>query len=706
MKKYNASYIAALALLLGTTAVSCSDELFPDGGDGILKMKMIVNSDVTRAEVDDTSLADNCVIYISSQKGLIHKFKGVQNVPSDLWLKSGNYVAEAWTGDSVSASFDKKFYKAYEPFTIHEGVNNVVLNCKIANVVASVDRSRISDEMLPEFTVTIGNTRGQLVFNAENVNEARGFYMMPDGENTLSYTIEGKNILGTKFTKTGEIPGVERAHEYILHLNYNDKADPNDVGGAFITITVDDTELLIEDNIEIKGGPRLEMLGGDISSPIAGQMGSFDDLYLVGACFGSFSHVNLQFSDRDAFGVGYDKYDLIAMAETTGEALRATGLTWSISNDVEGQSQLRLKMPAAMLNALPNGSYELTVTLQDDALHSISRVIRIEVSDAKVIAQPVASADIRSHNAYVNISVVDETMANAGLRFRVKGTQTWTTAEAETRAANLRFHLTGLQPATTYEVQATADGYVNTQIIEFTTEGTFAVPNCSFEDWSTYLSGSKNIPFPGTGASTTFWSSGNEGSMTMNKAVTSQSTSMKHSGNSSVKLESQFVGVGSIGKFAAGNLFAGDYLETIGTDGHLRWGRPIPYCHPVKLSGYANYRPGVVSHSSTDLLKKGETDKGTIYAAVVSRQVDVNTKTKELFDPAADYVLAYGQIIWDTPFGPDGDFQQFEIPLQWKNTEYSGQMYIIIVASASLYGDYFTGGPSVMYLDDLQLWYE
>ena len=89
------------------------DDLFADG-EGMLKMKMVINNSLTRSgEFAGDSLAEKCVIYVSNEKGLIHKFKGIENVPSDLYLKSGGYVAEAWTGDSVTASFDKKFYKAY-----------------------------------------------------------------------------------------------------------------------------------------------------------------------------------------------------------------------------------------------------------------------------------------------------------------------------------------------------------------------------------------------------------------------------------------------------------------------------------------------------------------------------------------------------------------------------------------------------------------
>ena len=140
--KRNLAGLMAVGMLGVVALSSCvSDEPF-GGGQGELRMKMVVNSTLTRSgdNLTDQELADKCVIYVSSSKGLIYKYEGVDNLPSSLYMKSGSYVAEAWTGDSVPASFDKKFYRAYEPFAIQSGqTSNVVINCRIANVVASVN---------------------------------------------------------------------------------------------------------------------------------------------------------------------------------------------------------------------------------------------------------------------------------------------------------------------------------------------------------------------------------------------------------------------------------------------------------------------------------------------------------------------------------------------------------------------------------------
>lgn len=95
-------------------------------------------------------------MYISDSKGLLYKYHGLGELPASLPLRSGHYTAEAWTGDSVSASFDKKFYRGYQPFDItRDNVSSVVVNCKIANVVASVNPADNVKDKIQNYTVTV-----------------------------------------------------------------------------------------------------------------------------------------------------------------------------------------------------------------------------------------------------------------------------------------------------------------------------------------------------------------------------------------------------------------------------------------------------------------------------------------------------------------------------------------------------------------------
>ena len=118
MKNINL-YMTGAALLLFSAA--CSEtEQFGTDGEGRLALATSVSSDmnvVSRAS--EQELADGCMVWISNDKGLVYRYEGLDNVPSSISLLSGRYVAEAWTGDSVSASFDKRWFKGREDH--HQG---------------------------------------------------------------------------------------------------------------------------------------------------------------------------------------------------------------------------------------------------------------------------------------------------------------------------------------------------------------------------------------------------------------------------------------------------------------------------------------------------------------------------------------------------------------------------------------------------------
>ena len=66
-------------------------------------------------------------------------------------------------------------------------------------------------------------------------------------------------------------------------------------------------------------------------------------------------------------------------------------------------------------------------------------------------------------------------------------------------------------------------------------------------------------------------------------------------------------------------------------------------------------------------------------------------------------VIAYGKMEYGQTVT---DYVPFEFELEYKSTSRIPK-YILITASASKYGDYFTGGTgSILYLDDLQLLYD
>ncbi|MCM1377794.1 MAG: PCMD domain-containing protein [Clostridium sp.] len=744
MKTIKYSLLAAGVLALGGLSQSCStEEPFGNAGDGELRMKMVINSDVTRAETDEDALRSNCVVYISGQNGLLYKWKGLENVPESLMLKGGQYVAEAWTGDSVSASFDKKFYRGYEPFTIRQGVNSVVVNCKIANVVVSVNPETIDPSLMKDWNINVANSRASLDFTAENMDYAKGYFMMPNADKELVYTITGTNTEGRSFTHTGKIENPERAHEYVLNVSYHPEYE--ETGGAFVTISVNDEEILVEDEIPLYSRPAIKGVGYDADKQIAGNAGQFSDQLIKVTAFGGISSLHLATEENDVFTTLNHDTDLMNMTDVVAKEIEAAGIKWDYKYNTERNlATSYITLTKELLNSLPerDQEYALTITATDKYGKSNTQTVRFAVGEgAIVIEDPVVLIgdpnndnllDVRTTYVTLSAEIADGTATNPGIRIREAGTPTWITGLAGERTVQKAAsrHLTpaqarrakgiaftvkfsNLKPGTRYEYQAIADGF-ESESKYFTTEGHFTLPFADMEQWTVFKDDKNyNIDLPGVNAERYFWDNGNHGSMTMGVTLTKSSNELFHSGNTSAKLRSQFVGLGIIGKFAAGNLFVGTYKETNGTNGVIDFGQPYDGSHPDALKVWANYRPGNELKGSGKagdvvVLNKGDKDHAQIYIAFTIGAVTVNTgDSKTLFDPNGANVLGYGEVTWKDNFGPDGSMQQVTIPITWKDKSKTVRpTHMIIVCSASKYGDYFTGCEgSTLYVDDFELAY-
>jgi hypothetical protein len=211
-----------------------------------------------------------------------------------------------------------------------------------------------------------------------------------------------------------------------------------------------------------------------------------------------------------------------------------------------------------------------------------------------------------------------------------------------------------------------------------------------------------------------WWDSGNHGSATMSKNLTTKSEEYVHDGNYSAYLKSQFAGVGIFGKFAAGNIFTGKYLDTSGMNGGIiGWGRPFT-SRPTKLTGWVRYVCGTVDYSEKNL-SKGDKDKGQIFIALGDWAgttyngetwpvVINNTSEDTLFNPNDESIIGYCELTFDDSTSGDG-LTEFTLNIDYRSNR--KPTAIIIVASSSKYGDYFEGSTgSAMWLDDLKLVYE
>ena len=716
---------------IGFILSACTSETpFNNDGTGVVRMNISMNSKITRGDITDEeleSLLNNCVVYISDEIGLLHKWQGVANIPSQLTMKYDTYVAEAWAGDSVSASLSQKFYKGMTQFTVdaNHASQTVVINCKIANVITSVNMETVQEDMMQNVVVSFSNSRASLELQGDDLYK-KGYFMMPDNENEINYTVTANNVNGESFTKNGVIPDVQQGHEY--RLNFRTDPSQSTTGGAFFDIVIEEYEDEVDEEIIIYGKPSFSW--DDESLQVGDQLvntdGPFTDKTLrIAAYNGGFQSLTLETTNMAEY-IGNSKYDLVKVDDAGFNKLKEEhGIVVTKAEPNKDKMYVwYITFKESLLNKLPDSptEYTMTITALDGKDKSNSMVVRI-VNNAEAIeniAPVVVDQTLLSNSpmAILGTSATIPVIINndeeyLGLRYREGSSGEWKVVDINpTRASNqTEVKLTDLTLATLYQYQLIGgevqDGKYKfeSEIFSFTTEAKFDIPYGDMESW--YMNG--KVPEIGlSDKGHDFWDTGNHGSASYGFTLTESNSDYKSGGTYGARLKSQFAGVFGIGKFAAGNLFAGEFGETVGTKGaKLTFGQPYNGSHPKALRVYVYYTPGEVDYSETDALQKKETDQGQIFIAIANAPSSLNTAEKIYFDPVASNILGYGEKTMTAEYGDNGNLKVLEIPITYYEKAKSNKAsHIIIVCSASKYGDYFTGSSkSTMYVDDFELVY-
>ena len=303
-----------------------------------------------------------------------------------------------------------------------------------------------------------------------------------------------------------------------------------------------------------------------------------------------------------------------------------------------------------------------------------------------------------------------------GFRYRVAGTEVWTEVEDVTvDGGSFTACVAGLSTLTQYEVVAYS-GENETPVVTVTTEDTFLLPNAGFEEWSVI----NNVVYPYLADAAPYWNTGNDGAAIAGTTLTEPTTDIRpgSEGKCAAALQSKKASLMGIGKFAAGNLFVGEFGGLQGTNGLVNFGRPCT-ARPVALHGWVKYTCGTIDEigkvpSARPDLKKGDSDEGQIVIAVgnwtaaeyggsVDCPVVVNTQDEStFFNPRGKDVIGSGELIFTE--STDG-WMEFTLPLDYRSTS-EIPTHIIIICTGSRYGDYFTGSTqSLMLVDDFELIY-
>lgn len=725
VRLYYILFFAGIILSL----VACNKEAEFAEAEGSLKLSIGVSDKVnvvsrSLSEEEQTILEQDCKVRIYSGETLVQKYQGIDKVPAQIQLVSGDYSVRITTGDSVAASFGQRFFEGKKDFSIEKGaVSTVEVNCGIANTVVAIVWDESLKEMFQEdYQVTVTSSTGELVYSSANV-DAKGYFSLPENNRKLTCKFRATTLGGKTYESSSELSDLSPATLYNLTYSYKE-TEVGPTGGAALNIKVEEVPLGDTYTITLKQRPVIvckdvDGQSYDLEQPMYLELNTQADYSIQVSTSSDLKNLVFRNERFTEWGGSANQLDILTLNEQDTEIWKNVGISVSDKKQTSNGDVWTVCFAKDLIAKMTaeEGSVETTIEAVDAEGKSRVAVWNVVASNATVKTSETKPYEVWTSKATLHGEILREILFTPKFRYRVKGEQEWTTVDADLSENSFSKEITGLTPGMTYEYQAMDGEQVSSVTCEFMTETKFQPENAGFE----YTSGSSPILIYGDKQSM-WWDTGNHGSATMKENVTTPDTSVKHSGNQSILLSSQFVGVLWIGKFAAGNLFAGKYLKTDGTDGVLGWGRPCT-SRPKALKLWARYEPGTVNNGGSHIAN-GVTDQGIIYVAVgdwAGQAAEgetwpfvVKTKDQTLFTTekgtySGDGTIAYGEKIFTEAYKEGTNLKELTIELDYNN--YGGDQRkptsIIIVASASRYGDYFEGsGASKMWLDDMELIYE
>ena len=291
------------------------------------------------------------------------------------------------------------------------------------------------------------------------------------------------------------------------------------------------------------------------------------------------------------------------------------------------------------------------------------------------------------------------------VEYRQQDASSWNTLASSyvnVNGTNYTATLSGLTPGTSYQYRVSVDGIAG-DAQSFTTVRAIALENGSFENWHEEMTATNKSMYVPNAEGSDFWGTGNPGAAAFIGNLTTP-TDDAVSGKAAL-LESK----NALIKLGAGNIFTGDF-ELDGTNGILHFGRSFN-SFPTALRFYYKYTSTTINRIGDEVGSleslRGRPDSCHVYIALSDKpepyEIRTRPSVRQVFDKNDANIIAYGEFISGQS---TSSYQQITIPLEYRATNRTPK-YIVIVCSASKYGDYFIGGEgSTLWLDEMELVYE
>lgn len=325
------------------------------------------------------------------------------------------------------------------------------------------------------------------------------------------------------------------------------------------------------------------------------------------------------------------------------------------------------------------------------------------------------------------LTAYSELSGEAKIQYCESGTEEWidleTTVVSKTRVSSdgTYYHAyVSFSPGKTYDYRLTIDGEPTGVVKTLAIPAGPQIPNGDFEQWT------KEAKYSSPYIGNKFWDTGNKGSTTLSgdSWITQPQTGDIHPGSEGstyAYLRTEYVVI----KNAAGNIFIGNFLGTIGMKGGaVAFGREFTFTYkPKKLRFWVKGTAGSDDTNHVYVILAKMKGPHIVNTTVESSLLSVDNAPTEIsycpnittdtasipgdgVDPntAKDgKVIAYGG--WDNS-GTIGGWTSVEIELNY-NDEYDEiPNYLIINCTSSKDGDHFNGSTSSnMSLDDFEFVY-
>lgn len=685
---------------------ACTREQDLSQGTGYLTVRLGTDLSVTpvvKAEAGEPDSAFSLEITPSAGGETIW-VDDYRTLTDPMTLPVGDYTVKAVSGPDKRQSWEEPRYEGKTQVSIQpDRLCEAAITATLVRTMVTVEFDPETATYFSEYQVSVANETGDaLLFSSEIENLSKKGYL---AASSLKWELYMVNTQGTPY-RVGPvtIESVKPRQHY--HFKFSFDQTRAQAGSALLRVVVDDSvnEKEYQLNLDFTGEglPSISGQDFDLADGIAVKRGDSGSHNVVNfSAPRGIKSLTLTHNESKLLDAGLPQLvQLVDASSTTVEALNGLGL--GVSALSYGQTETSVDF-GPFLGSLPMGDYYLSLDLID---------VRNRYSAATVVlsvTSPV-EADATSAKPWAEFAILNGRWYTekrpSGLRFQWKksGDSEWTDYAGDisynNAAATFSTELYGLQAATDYVFRVKTDKEEENREISFKTAPAGTIPNLNFDDW--YKDG--NAWYPGANSSTRAWDSANGGTAGFGTVPTTPEESDVVHGKAA-RMESTSVTVVVITKFAAGNIYIGDFVKVSGVGAELDWGIPFS-SRPVALHGYYKYSPKTIDFAETNPygVSKGDMDACSIkmYLCDWSAKFRVNTSSKTFLQDDDPSIIAMCDF---TSNVATNGYVEFTFPLQYRDAR--TPKYVVIVGAASRLGDYFTGGKgSTLWLDELSLVYD